>query len=375
MGEKIFKKIGKYLVPYLVASMINGAIVSDTYAKRAKNTKFAEQVMKEANTWYNLNQDYVEKYRLNSFFPAFRRMEEYRSYIERAAKESGLDKCILMGLIAVESQGILRANSYAKAGGPMQLLVGFARKLRIPMTKWEDRRYSVDSIPPAAKKLAELIEEYGLVDALIAYNAGEDDAQEVDNIEKWKHKRKYIPRQTKDYVPKVMAAIKACRIYEEQRNNSIVKVKPGDNLLKIVEECEERGFDVNLRKIKQINHIDNQNKIYVGQTIYCSGEYNKDIYANARNYRVARGDNLETIARKFGVSTYDIVKLNPQVIDWSMLKPGMVLRVPKQRIQEASQIRNKPSTKTIKKSALNQNQPKKIKTPPRQRRSAAYYRR
>lgn len=98
----------------------------------------------------------------------------------------------------------------------------------------------------------------------------------------------------------------------------IYTVKRGDTLWKI-----SKRYGVSIEKIVSLNNIQNPNLIYTGQRLripVSSGQTNI-IY-----YRVRRGDCLWRIARRYGTTVNNLVRLN-KIRNPNLIYIGQVLRI------------------------------------------------
>ncbi len=139
--------------------------------------------------------------------------EEYRHHIEDVFVQHGLPKELyFVGLI--ESGYYLGARSHAAAVGPWQFIPGTGKRYGLSITKELDERQDLFKASRAAamyfKDLHNIFSSWEL--ALAAYNAGEYGI--IRRI--LKHgtrdfyvlsKRKQLPSETINYVPKVLAAM------------------------------------------------------------------------------------------------------------------------------------------------------------------------
>ncbi len=139
--------------------------------------------------------------------------EEYRHHIEEVFVQHGLPKELyFVGLI--ESGYYLGARSHAAAVGPWQFIPGTGKRYGLAITKELDERQDLFKASRAAamyfKDLHNIFSSWEL--ALAAYNAGEYGI--IRRI--LKHgtrdfyvlsKRKQLPSETINYVPKVLAAM------------------------------------------------------------------------------------------------------------------------------------------------------------------------
>lgn len=139
--------------------------------------------------------------------------EEYRPIIESILSSEGLPKELyFVGLI--ESGYYLTARSHAQAVGPWQFIRGTGKRYGLKITSELDERQDIFKATRAAalyfKDLHNVFSSWEL--ALSAYNAGEYGIIRRimkhgtrDFYELSKHK--YLPSETINYVPKVLAAM------------------------------------------------------------------------------------------------------------------------------------------------------------------------
>ena len=101
------------------------------------------------------------------------------------------------------------------------------------------------------------------------------------------------------------------------------QVRRGDTLDQIAGR-----LGVSMRQLQQINDIDNPHRIYPGQLLRV-GEYSTDSGSSARpdQYRVRRGDTLEEIAGRFGISVRQLQQAN-RISNPHRILLGQVLLIP-----------------------------------------------
>ena len=137
------------------------------------------------------------------------RGEAYRPVIEETLARHELPD-ELYYLAMVESGFNLKARSKAAAVGPWQFIRGTARRYGLAIDYWVDERCDiVRSTEAACQHLAHLyniFQDWNL--AMAAYNSGEfrvqSAARRAGSRDFWDLK---LPRETRDYVPKMMAAV------------------------------------------------------------------------------------------------------------------------------------------------------------------------
>ena len=94
------------------------------------------------------------------------------------------------------------------------------------------------------------------------------------------------------------------QIDSEVKNETVVyTVTRGDTLSAIA-----RRYGVTVSEIVKLNNIQNPNLIYVGQRLYIPGSSNSS--SNIIEYTVKKGDTLSGIARKYGTTVNRLVVLN-----------------------------------------------------------------
>lgn len=131
----------------------------------------------------------------NSAAPTLADKARYDRIVDDAARTYGLEGALLHAVISVESHYNPRAVSRKGASGLMQLMPATARRYGVA-----DSFDPVQNIEGGAKYLRDLLKLFNsdLSLALAAYNAGENAVVRSGNR---------IPpiRETRDYVPKVLA--------------------------------------------------------------------------------------------------------------------------------------------------------------------------
>jgi membrane-bound lytic murein transglycosylase D len=108
--------------------------------------------------------------------------------------------------------------------------------------------------------------------------------------------------------------------------DGIYRVRRGDNLTAIAAR-----FGVSARELQVANGLRNRNRVYVGQKLRIPSTDLPAVASSARatdgSYRVRKGDNLSTIAKRHGVSTGDLVAAN-SLSNRNNVYVGQKLRIP-----------------------------------------------
>ncbi|MFT6633013.1 MAG: membrane-bound lytic murein transglycosylase D [Bacteriovoracaceae bacterium] len=159
--------------------------------------------------------------------------EEYKPIIESIFEKYGLPKELYyVGLIESGYQN--RARSHAGAVGPWQFIKGTATRYGLKVTRSIDERKNIyKSTEAAALYFQDLYNIFGSWElALAAYNAGEygiirrirgANTREYYELSR----RKIIPKETRNYVPKVLAVME---ILSNPKKYDIKIIKPSHNI-------------------------------------------------------------------------------------------------------------------------------------------------
>ncbi len=136
-------------------------------------------------------------------------------------------------MVLIESGFTTHAYSRARACGPWQFISGTGRKYGLKINWWVDeRRDPLKSTYAAAKYLHDL---YGYFDswylAAAAYNAGEGKIMRAIKKHKtqdfWEMSRfRYLKRETKEYIPRLIAAILIAREPEKYGLSNVSYLPP-----------------------------------------------------------------------------------------------------------------------------------------------------
>jgi membrane-bound lytic murein transglycosylase D len=213
---------------------------------------------------------------------------------------------------------------------------------------WIDERRDLElSTHAAARYLSRLYEQFenwALV--LAAYNSGENRvARQVRFKGHDDYWRMHLPRQTVDYVPKFIAAV---RIGENPTRYGF-DVKPEPVLvydvvriseatdIGLIAECAGVGKHevallnpALLRGATPPNYRDYEVRVPLGCGPRTSAALRKvpaDKRLTWRRHRVKRGDTLSQIAASYGSSVSDIARLN-KLTDRHLIRPGDQLLIP-----------------------------------------------
>ena len=244
----------------------------------------------------------------------------------------------LVYIALIESGFSARAYSRAHAVGHWQFIKGTGRHYGLAVNNWVDeRRDPHKATVAAARYLRDLFDEFGdWYLAMAAYNAGEGKIrkaiQRTGTRNFWEmieRDRRYLRAETKDYVPKFIAAAILAKsperfgfgdvVYEQPVEVEKVKVDTQTDL-QVVARCAEVGTS----ELEDLNP-----ELIRGTTPPSAGNYeillpkgagNKFEVAFAKlppserlmvvRHQVRRGDTAGRIAKRYGVSVRELLAAN-----------------------------------------------------------------
>ncbi|MBI1987099.1 MAG: lytic transglycosylase domain-containing protein [Nitrospinae bacterium] len=156
--------------------------------------------------------DYFQESRRHVFSQWLARSSQYVPSMKEILRENGLPEDLVY-LALIESGFNLKAHSPAEAWGPWQIIADTGRRYGLRINRWIDERLDpIKSTQAASKYLKEM---YDMFDCWLltqaGYNAGENRVlraiKKTDNTDFWYLARNgYLPPETRNYVPKFMAA-------------------------------------------------------------------------------------------------------------------------------------------------------------------------
>ena len=309
--------------------------------------------------------EYFSQNRRDLFSSYMKRGSQYRPMIEQILSDQGVPK-ELFYLALIESGFKLNAYSKAHAVGPWQFIKGTGKRFGLRINRYVDeRRDPIRSTIAAAKYLKSLYAVFYSWDlALAAYNSGESRVMNaiIKHSERnfWNLvKLKALPRETKNYVPKLIAAAIVGSQLEDfgfdlaasdaQIFPEMISVKfPAPLHLRDI----AKNIKINVKTIKKYNPHLKSDKTPPGASSYRlwipkNIEYDqsniaalkplkKRIFYTKRlrkgkkryfKYRIARGENLTKIAKKFSSSVRNIKKINR--LNSNRIKYGTYIKIPR----------------------------------------------
>ena len=295
---------------------------------------------------------YVEGFcgRMRDFFErALTRSGKYRSMMAEILRSEGLPENLVY-LALIESGFSTHALSRAHALGPWQFMRATALQYGLAINSWlDERRDPVLSTRAAAAYLKDLHEKFGeWFLAAAAYNAGEGRVgtalQRSKTNDYWllRQERKHLKHETRDYVPKFVAAALIARQperygfeeisyeapmeYEEVTVNEPMRLETVARLantqVDIIKELNpallrnftpptDGGFRLRLPPGSQADFLTGYEQLTGPDKIKVS------------IHRVKKGELLARIAKRYNVAPKQLVKENS--LKSQRLRPGQEL--------------------------------------------------
>ena len=296
-----------------------------------------------------------------------KRSGKYIPLMKKLLKEHGLPEDLVY-LAMIESGFNPTARSRRRAVGPWQFIYRTGKKYGLRVDYWVDERRDPEkSTVAAARYLKDLYDQFQCwLLAAAGYNAGEGKIaraiRRYRTEDFWElSKYRYLKRETRDYVPKMIAAALIAKNPEKYGFGDIeyddpiefdrVTVPPATDLHVVASCC-----GVSYREIKALNPEllrwctppdgDYELKIPKGKKerfLQCFQRLpdSKRRYSGFVKYRLRRGDTLWRIARRYGISLKVLMRIN-RIRNPRRLRAGQYILVPKRVSAKRS-----PSRRTV----------------------------
>lgn len=279
----------------------------------------------------------------------------YGEFIRASLRERGMPEDLFY-LAMIESGLSNRAVSHAAAVGIWQFIAETGRRYGLEVSTYVDeRRDPLKATEAALDYLTELYDRFGSwYLAAAGYNSGENRVERIlrqragnqrgDDELYWRIAQ-YLPRETRDYVPLMLAAGHIGKdpnrygFYgiEHQAPLAFDRVEVGGG---ISLDAVAKAAGVDAAQVKELNpHLirgvtppgrDWEVRVPVGRRTAVLANLERaaeEERATARVHRVARGETLTHIARRHGVRVDAIRQANPGV-NPHRLQVGQTLRIP-----------------------------------------------
>jgi membrane-bound lytic murein transglycosylase D len=288
------------------------------------------------------------------------RMPKYEAMIRAKLGENGVPEDMVY-LALIESGFSNSAVSRSRAAGMWQFMKGTAKLYGLRVDSWVDeRRDPLRATDAAARHLADLRDRFGsMYLAAAAYNAGAgkvgrglrrlgDDEEEEENPDATffrLYDTRFLRRETKDYVPKLIAAALIAKQPEKYGFEKTVGIDPIRYDSIIVPDATgldvlARLADTNVAALRELNphyiHLvtpprqEAVVRLPAGSGDLVASRYSA-LESEARvsfvEHTVTRGQTVGAIARMYRVSVRRIAEANPG-IRGNRLRTGARLVIP-----------------------------------------------
>lgn len=278
------------------------------------------------------------------------RAEQYLPYIRQVFTDKGLPQDLVF-LPFAESGFNPRAYSRSGAAGIWQFMPGTARMHDLQVDWWiDERRDPYLSTKAAAEYLHMLYAQFGdWYLALAAYNAGQGRVTRAMNHSGQEcffalQERNYLPRETRNYVPKFIAILKILRNLESlgfkplnwdaPASAQALDLPPGSDLVSLASTV---GLDwsefmaMNPAFRRSASPPDRTTKLYLPQHLLAQArQYLNDPeaapYSGLQRYQVSSGDSWWRLSRRFDVPIRELKNINKT--DSNLLRPGQWVLIP-----------------------------------------------
>lgn len=281
------------------------------------------------------------------------RSTRYVPMMKRTFIEHGLPPDLVY-LSMIESGFNPFAVSRARAVGMWQFISATGRRYDLKINRYVDERRDPEKATRAAaqylRDLYEIFDSWDL--ALAGYNAGEGKIgrgvrrHSTDNF--WEiRKTRFLRRETKDYVPKYLAALMIAKnpakygfthlSYEQAARYEVVDVGGGVSLRAAAKACGVSQDDLRQLNPELRRSVTPPGSSYALRIPAVSGQEahtrlaalkaESRKVASSGRHRVRRGETLSTIARRYGVSTRVLARAN-NMRTTDILRTGISLQIP-----------------------------------------------
>ncbi len=265
---------------------------------------------------------------------ALARSGQYREMIQRILQQEGVPQDLIY-LAQAESGFHPLALSRAGARGIWQFMASRATAYRLERDWWVDERQDPEKATrAAAHHLKDLYAEFGdWYLAMAAYNSGPGTVQNAVKrtgyADFWElYKRNVLPKETRNYVPIILAVTIMAKNPEQYGLQDVIPEKPESFEtvridypvdLRLVAECVDSTAatlqELNPSLLRLTTPKDQQFELHLpagtkDRYLQTIAEIPPDMRVWWRYHKVAPGDTLSTLARRYNTSRQAIAQAN-----------------------------------------------------------------
>jgi len=356
--EESFERLKEILTQYEMESIspsssspvigLNGKLPEGETRTTGISAAFPTLLNDRVKTYIDLFQNKADHF----FTRSLARSQAYEGIIRPILREKNLPE-ELFYLALIESGYDPYAQSRAKATGIWQFMKGTAKRFGLRVDQWVDERRDPEKSTLAAadylKSLYEMFNCWYL--AAAGYNAGE--AKILQAMKRAKSQdfwaisqQRYLKRETKEYVPRLLAAMIIAQdpakygfsnidyhpplVYEKVVVPSGVRL---DRIARAAETTVEevRALNPALRRDKIPPHDPSfEIKLPPGKKEAFEKNFSQVFKLDprtARKHLVRQGETLGQIAKKYKVDLRELCEGN-EINPKTLIKPGMTLLLP-----------------------------------------------
>jgi membrane-bound lytic murein transglycosylase D len=368
--DELLKNVTTFPAPK--ADAATQAAVKDDLEHNAHDIQIPEQpkIMSYVEVFQNRLRDYIQN--------SLERGAKYMPMIQSVFRAEGLP-LDLAYIPIIESSFKTNALSRANAKGPWQFMKGTAKDTGLHTDWFIDERSDPEKATVAAAKYLKTLSDmfdgdWALV--LAAYNGGPGRVSRaikrsgIDDFWKLSASSKYLPRETREYVPLVMAAMIVGR-NPEQYGFDVAAAVPVEyekvmipqavDLRRVAEWAgttvdEIQSLNPELRRwTTPVKYPDYEMKVPKGTAERLTAKLadaSPADFVTLKWYTAKKGDTLLTVGRKFGVSRADVADANNLSVK-ARLHPGQALIIPRQPATIVAAHAERPAPTAVASRALN----------------------